>query len=207
MIYTAAGIQAMDRIYRLNLINSFPGLKPVNMVGTISSAGLSNLSIISSVVHIGSDPPLIGFMMRPAHIPRHTYKNVKETAEFSINMVTEKFVEQAHLTSGKYPENVSEFEACGFTEAYLDGFVAPVVSESPVKAILSLEEELHLKSNGSILIIGKIQHLIIADGLLQDDGNIKIEESSAIAVSGLGTYYGSRKIVDYPYVGSKVNNI
>jgi len=207
MIFTASQIQAMDRTYRLNLINSFPGMKPVNLVGTISSEGLSNLAIISSVVHIGSDPPLIGFMMRPSNTPRHTYTNIKEANEFSINMVTHKFVDRAHFTSGKFSANVSEFQSCGFTESYIAGYHAPLVKESPVKAILSFEEEVHLSSSNSILIVGKIQCLWLQESTLQEDGNINMEKCRPVAVSGLGTYFQPTQLASFPYVGSKVKGL
>ena len=55
----------MDKISRLNLINSITGVKPSNLIGTKSKDGFSNLAIFSSVVHLGSKPPLIGFITRP----------------------------------------------------------------------------------------------------------------------------------------------
>ena len=58
-------IQDMDRVKRLNLINSITGISPANLVGTISNDLTENLSIFSSVVHIGSNPPLMGFILRP----------------------------------------------------------------------------------------------------------------------------------------------
>ena len=58
-------IQDMDRVKRLNLINSITGISPANLIGTISNDSIENLSIFSSVIHIGSNPPLIGFILRP----------------------------------------------------------------------------------------------------------------------------------------------
>jgi flavin reductase (DIM6/NTAB) family NADH-FMN oxidoreductase RutF len=50
-----------ERIFRLNLINSITGVKPANLIGTQSKEGNSNLAIFSSVVHMGSNPALVGF--------------------------------------------------------------------------------------------------------------------------------------------------
>ena len=54
MHLTDADIQKLDRIQRLNIINSVTGIKPANLIGTISNADEPNLAIFSSVVHLGS---------------------------------------------------------------------------------------------------------------------------------------------------------
>ena len=58
-------IQQLEKVDRLNLINSITGISPANLIGTISNDSIENLAIFSSVVHIGSNPPLMGFVLRP----------------------------------------------------------------------------------------------------------------------------------------------
>ena len=55
-----ANIGAMDKVPRLNLINSCTGYKSTNLIATKSIDGHSNVAIFSSVTHLGSDPALIG---------------------------------------------------------------------------------------------------------------------------------------------------
>ena len=62
MHFTKKDIDSMNRVRRLKLINSITGVKPANLVGTKSKKGVSNLAIMSSVVHLSSDPALIGFI-------------------------------------------------------------------------------------------------------------------------------------------------
>jgi flavin reductase (DIM6/NTAB) family NADH-FMN oxidoreductase RutF len=83
-------ILEMEKIFRLNFVNSIPGYKSANLIGTKSKAGVSNLAVFSSVVHLGSNPPLLGFM-RPAVVPRDTYQNIKETGKFTINHIHDDF--------------------------------------------------------------------------------------------------------------------
>lgn len=124
-------IQEMNRIRRLNIINGISGVKPANLIGTYSAETGTNVAIFSSVVHLGSDPALLGFIMRPvSDVPRNTYTNIKENGYFTINHVHESFIEKAHYTSAKFDVIVSEFEACGLTEEYLYDFTAPFVKES-----------------------------------------------------------------------------
>lgn len=70
-------IENTPRIKRLNLINSITGIKPANLIETVSEEGISNLAIFSSVVHLGSRPALLGFVSRPSgEIRRHTHENI-----------------------------------------------------------------------------------------------------------------------------------
>lgn len=99
----------MERIERLNLINSCTGYKSANLIATQSIDGKSNIAIFSSVTHLGSDPALIGFIVRPTTVPRDTYKNIKETGYFTVNHVTESMIADAHHTSANYAHGISEF--------------------------------------------------------------------------------------------------
>ena len=63
--WTAGDLASMAGPFRAMLMNSVTGFKPANVVGTTSAAGVPNLAIFSSVVHLGSDPPLVGLVFRP----------------------------------------------------------------------------------------------------------------------------------------------
>jgi flavin reductase (DIM6/NTAB) family NADH-FMN oxidoreductase RutF len=63
-------IEKMGRIERLNLVNSCTGYKSANLIATISNEGKTNVAVFSSITHLGSDPALIGFILRPTTVPR-----------------------------------------------------------------------------------------------------------------------------------------
>ena len=71
-------IHGFSKLYRLNLINSITGYKSANMIGTKSDSGDENVAIFSSITHLGSNPALLHFTLRPNTVPRDTYKNIKE---------------------------------------------------------------------------------------------------------------------------------
>ena len=71
--FTRQDIDQMDKIFRLNLINSCTGYKSANLIGTQSADGKTNLAVFSSITHLGSNPPLIGFVLRPTTVPRDSY--------------------------------------------------------------------------------------------------------------------------------------
>jgi flavin reductase (DIM6/NTAB) family NADH-FMN oxidoreductase RutF len=197
--YTSAAIKDLDRIYRANFINSITGFKPGNLIGTISKEGLSNLAIFSSVVHLGADPALIGFIQRPLTTTSHTFKNIMDTGVYTINHIHHGIAENAHYTSAKFADNISEFDACGLATQFINSFAAPFVQESRIKMGLQLVETIPIKHNNTILVIGSIAHILLADDLQEQDGTINLANAGTIACSGLDTYYTATKLAQYPY--------
>ena len=200
----ATDIDAFDRFYRANLINSITGFKPANLIGTIGNNDLTNLAIFSSVVHLGSNPALVGFVQRPLLDTSHTYKNIKENGFYTINHVNDTIVQQAHHTSAKFEDGISEFDTCRLSPYFLPDFNAPFVGESHIKFGLEYVTELPIAVNNTILVIGKIVHILINDTLINIDGNLDLEKVQTVAISGLDTYYSASKLVQLPY--AKANN-
>ncbi|GER58058.1 flavin reductase family protein [Patiriisocius marinus] len=197
-------IEQLDRVTRLKIINSVSGIKPANLIGTVSEDGITNVAIFSSVVHLGSNPPLIGFMMRPkGNVPRNTYQNIIDKGFYTINHIHPEFVERAHYTSAKFDALVSEFERCNLTEEYVDGFKAPFVKESTFKIGLKFQQEIKIDINNTSLIIGEIEHLIIPDNVFGKNSNIDLTSSNTVGISGLNSYYSLNKIAEHPYARVK----
>ncbi|OON69842.1 flavin reductase family protein [Hymenobacter sp. CRA2] len=197
--FTAADLHAFEKIYRLNLVNALPGYKPANLVGTADDEGRTNLAIFSSVVHLGSDPAVLGMVTRPTTVPRHTYKNVRATGCYTLNHVPATHAGAAHYTSANFPREESEFDACGFTPVYRDGFAAPYVAESQVSIGLRLAEELPIKLNGTVLLIGTVEHVYIAPEALRPDGTLDLAAIDTACISGLESYYRATPLARYAY--------
>lgn len=200
MYLSNKAIQELDRTKRLNLINSITGIKPANLIGSISNNNDPNLAIFSSIVHLGSFPPLIGFTVRPTtKVRRHTFENILENKEFTINSVGTSFIEKAHYTSAKFEANESEFEKCKLTEEYIEGFKAPFVKESTLKMGLKLKEVIPIKTNDTLLIVGEVEHLFLPDEIISQQGYLDLEANKTVGISGLNTYYDLKKIESFPY--------
>lgn len=200
MVLNSKDIQSLDKIKRLNLINSLSGIKPANLIGSISEEGLTNLAIFSSVIHLGSHPPLLGMVSRPsAEVPRHTLDNIEKSKFYTINHLHKDYTEQGHYTSAKFDRETSEFEACGFTASYIDGFKAPFVKESLIKIGMSYKTSIPIPLNGTVLIIGEIVLIDMPQALMDDAGMIDLDTAEVAGISGLNSYYSLHKIGTYPY--------
>ena len=181
-------INSLEHLYKINLINSCAGYKSANLIGTKSTDDKTNLAIFSSVIHLGSSPPLLGFILRPTTVPRNTYENIMETGYFTINHIYEKILKDAHHTSAKYDRNISEFDVTGLETDYKDNFFAPFVKNSPLQLAMKYIEEYNIISNGTKLVIGEIQGLYIKKELLEDDGFINLSKGAIAAINGLNGY-------------------
>lgn len=200
MIYTKEQLLALPKIYRLNLVNSITGIKPANLIGTRSPDGRSNLAVFSSVVHLGSSPALLGLIVRPGdEVPRHSFENLQATGTYTINHVHHTHIAEAHQTSAKYPREVSEFGACGFTEYALPGFPAPFVQESPLKIGMRFLEALPIRANGTTLVIGEVQLIELDEHIIDEEGYLDLERNGTAGISGLNSYYRLQKIASFPY--------
>lgn len=200
MQLTKEELEKLERKYRLNLINSISGIKPANLIATKSLEGKDNVAIFSSVVHLGSSPAQMGFIMRPqTESQSDTFLNINKTGFYSINHVSEQFVENAHYTSAKLDEKESEFDKMHLEKETIADFHAPFVKASAVKMGMKHLESINLP-NGCIFIIGSVELLIAADESINELGQLDLSAYKCVGISGLNTYYNLTKIASFPYV-------
>lgn len=182
-------IDEMEKFYRISLVNSLIGFKPVNLLGSCNIDGSPNLSIISSAFHLGANPPLIGLVMRPQREHNDTLKNIQATGQYTLNNVLPDWYKQAHQTSASYGSGVSEFEKCHFKELYTEGFKAPFVRESTVRIGLELREIMDVPLNGTTIVIGEIVQILLDDLIIEEDGTVDHVKAGSITVAGLDRYF------------------
>jgi flavin reductase (DIM6/NTAB) family NADH-FMN oxidoreductase RutF len=194
MNINAQQLNDMEARYRASLINSLGGYKSVVLIGSKSAEKTSNLAIFNSFFHIGANPPLCGFIVRPDVSPRHTLQNILETKYYTINHIHEGIYKNAHQTSARYAADVSEFNEVNLTEEYLEGYDVPLVKESNLKFICEFQQKIDLEINGTIMIIGQIKEIILPEQCLGLDGFIDIEMAGTITCSGLDSYHKTEKI-------------
>ena len=186
--YSLENIKNLPSRYRAHFINSCTGYKSANLLGTVTQDGKTNLAIFSSVTHLGSNPPLLGFVVRPTTVARNTYDNIKKTNIFTVNHISQNFISEAHQTSAKYEGEVSEFEKTELTEEYLGDFKAPYVKESRIKMGCEYVNEYFLKENNCLLIIAAILHIYVDKDIQAKDGWLNLEKAKTITATGLDTY-------------------
>jgi flavin reductase (DIM6/NTAB) family NADH-FMN oxidoreductase RutF len=104
------------------------------------STGKTNLSPFSFFQMIGFDPPLFifGIAGSPTTNPKDSLRNILETSECCVNIISEHIFEAANFTSIDAPYGVSEFDVSGLTPAPSTIVKPPRVAE----AIFAVEAKL-----------------------------------------------------------------
>lgn len=185
-------LKAMDRRYRATFINSLAGYRQAVLVGTRSKAGISNLAVFNSLMHIGADPAMYGLLFRPDTVRRDTLENITETGCFTLNYMRSSDYIKVHWCSAKFEQGVSEFDAVGFKEVQSQYVSAPYVAEAVVNIALEFTERLDIRSNGTILMIGCIKEIVLNDRIIRADGFADLESADVLACAGLDSYFSPR---------------
>lgn len=185
---TRTELNALSKVQRLNLVNSCMGYKSANLIATKSAEGHENVAIFSSITHLGSDPALLGFIVRPTSVPRHTYNNIKSTGYFTVNAITSNQIAQAHQTSAAYDYGVSEFEMTGLITEYKPNLAVPFVAGAPLQLLCSYVNEYAIKENNTLHVIAAIEAIYVDEILLEKDYWIRLDLGKVVTINGLDGY-------------------
>lgn len=126
-----------ETVYKILIGSVLP--RPIAWVSTLSKTGIPNLAPFSFFTVASSNPPVLCFA--PAlkleliegtqkAKPKDTLKNIQDTAEFVVNIVSREIAEKMNQSSGTYAEGVNEFEMVGLTAAASQNIAPPRVAES-----------------------------------------------------------------------------
>lgn len=187
-VYRTADFAGMDRRFRTQLINSMPGVKALNLVGTRDASGQENLAVFNSIFHVGANPPYLGMIVRPDSVDRHTWQNIQATGSYTLNAVGANFYRKAHQTSARYEKHISEFDAVGLNSEYRDGVMSPFVAESAIKIGLELQEFQRVECNGTLIVIGNVTYVEINESLIAEDGSVDLVKAQSVGSIGLDGY-------------------
>lgn len=157
-------------IYKLLIGSIVP--RPIAFVSTLSADGTRNLAPFSFFTAVSANPPVICFspMIKGDGNAKDTLRNIRETKEFAVNIVSEAFAQPMNATSGDYPPEVDEFEVSGLTPIPSDLIKPFRVKESQIHLECRLLQIVDIGGaplSGS-LVLGEVVRFHIADGIFHD---------------------------------------
>jgi flavin reductase (DIM6/NTAB) family NADH-FMN oxidoreductase RutF len=191
MIVDPAEVPA-NTMYRLMTSVVIP--RPIAFISTVSAAGQRNLAPFSYFNAISSAPPLISVTFSDrADDPKDTLRNIRETGEFVINMVTEPLLAAMARTAGEWPRTTDEFQVAGLTAEPARRVKAPRVAESPVHLECRLHREIEL--GNARLVVGEILLAEIRDDVLTNGRPDPMKLQAVGRLSGEG-YSLMREVVE-----------
>lgn len=165
-----------SELYGLILSSVAP--RPIAWVSTLSASGQPNLAPFSFFNCVCVEPPLLAFapgLRSPKQAgssrgeDKDTLRNIRETKEFVVSVVTYDLAEAMNKTSGEYDASVNEFELAQIAPAPSQVVKIPRVAASPVSFECKLYQILDFSpspESGS-LVIGQIVSIHV------DDANMK----------------------------------
>ena len=170
--------------------------RPIAFISTTSMDGARNLAPFSYFNAISSAPPLIGvaFSDREGD-PKDTLRNIRETGEFVVNLVTEPLFEPMVKTAGEWPRGTDEFTIAGLSAAPSRRVRAPRVAESPIQLECRLYREIEL--GNARFVVGEVLVAEVRDDVMTDG---RVDPLKLLPVGRLGgeQYSLTREVVATP---------
>jgi flavin reductase (DIM6/NTAB) family NADH-FMN oxidoreductase RutF len=174
-------------VYRLVIRCIVP--RPIAWVSTQDAGGIANLAPFSFFTGVASAPPSVLFCpgrRGEAGDKKDTLRNVEETGEFVVSLVTEELAGRMNETATDYPPEVDEFAVTGLTPARSLVVGPPRVAESPVSFECRRLDVFHVGAEGAggaAIVVGEIVMIHVDDRVLRD-GKVDPERLRPVARLG-----------------------
>lgn len=163
--------QTPQETYKLLVGSIVP--RPIAFVSTVDTNGIFNLAPFSFFTAASADPPVVCFcpmMRRTGPAKKDTLRNIEETREFVINIVSEEFGEQMNRCSAEVPPEVDEFALSGLTPLRSELVRPPRVAESHVQMECRLLQLVRVSERpmGGTLVLGEVLRFHVREGLVEE---------------------------------------
>ncbi|QJP10620.1 flavin reductase family protein [Pseudomonas multiresinivorans] len=166
--------------------------RPIAWVSTLSQEGQSNLAPFSFFQVISDSPPtlLVNTSVRDDGSVKDTLRNVRETGELVIHLVSAAQADAMNTTAAWLPHGVSEIEHAGIATVPSERVAPPRVVGAPVAFECQLAEIMPYPAENpsSMLIFARVLLAHIDDAVMQDERHIDPARLDLVGRLG-GTQY------------------
>jgi flavin reductase (DIM6/NTAB) family NADH-FMN oxidoreductase RutF len=148
--------------------------RPIAWITTVSKEGAVNLAPFSFFNAVTTKPPLLFVSVgkRKDGSLKDTSRNIFETGEFVVNVVSEEFLEKMHLSGKDFPPEVSEPEELGISLESSEKVKPPRVKGVPASLECVLREHLNLGSTPMDVFIGEVVSITYSPEILNSQRGI-----------------------------------
>jgi len=199
-----------SELYSLILGSVAP--RPIAWVSTLSGAGQPNLAPFSFFNCVCAEPPLLAFapgLRSPKQAgavrgeAKDTLRNIRQTKEFVVNVVTYDLAEAMNKTSGEYDASVNEFELAQVAPATSQVVKVPRVAASPVSFECKLYQILDFSESpdSGSQVIGQIVSIHVDDAHMKQG---RLDRNSLDLIGRMGGMQYTRTIQRFEMVRPKV---
>jgi flavin reductase (DIM6/NTAB) family NADH-FMN oxidoreductase RutF len=156
------------------LMTSLVVPRPIAWISTLGTGGVPNLAPYSHFNNCSANPPIIMFSSNGV---KDTLRNIRDSGEFVVNIVSHELRHQMRVTSANWPSDVSEFEQAGLSSAPSRFVRPPRVAAARAAMECKLREILPM--GDCFVVFGDVQCFHVADELMVD-GRVIAERLQAV---------------------------
>lgn len=151
---------------------------PVVMVSVCDKEGNSNIITVAWAGTICTNPAMVYISVRPE---RHSYKMLKETGEFVINLTTRDLAYATDFCGVKSGRDIDKFKACQLTPIPAKYVKAPMIEESPVNIECRVTEIKELGSHH--MFMAEVLAVHADDQYMDEKNKFCLEKADPIVYS------------------------
>ena len=178
-----ASVSELTERERARIIKAGVTPRPIAWISTVSGDGTDNLAPFSSYNYVGSRKPVVLFNTRSEGSSelKDTPRNILETNEFAVNVVTERHLEKMDHTGKSIPSDESEFDVCGVNRERCERISSPRVADAAMTMECTFLDSLEVYDR--LMILGEVEYIHIDDSVLTEG---KIDSRKIATVGRLG---------------------
>jgi len=178
--------------------------RPIAWVVSRNAAGAINAAHFSFFNAFSGNPPIIGIGIgsRPSGEGKDTQLNIRETGEFTVNLVSDALAEQMNITAVELPFGIDELTAAGLSTADSAKITPPRIAESPVSMECALFKLVELGPK-SVLVLGRVLAMHIRDDAVLDRSRHHVDTPALDLIGrmhGGGWYCRTRERFSLPRI-------
>ena len=163
---------------------------PVVMVSVADKEGNSNIITVAWAGTVCTNPAMLSISVRPE---RHSYKMLRETGEFVINLTTRQLAYATDWCGVNSGKDHCKFEEMKLTPGKASIVNAPTIEESPLCIECRVKEVMALGSHD--MFIADVVNVQADDRYLDPEtGAFDMQKADLLAYSH-GKYYGLGEFV------------
>ena len=170
------GEMERTRVYKIIAGAVVP--RPIGLISTVGRDGRHNVAPFSWFNALSADPPYVCISIStriPDGRPKDTLRNILDTGEFVVNIVSEDIAAAQGVCSGDYPPDTDEFKISGLTPAPSIRVKAPLVLESRVNFECKVFQTIPLPKSSYTMIIGEVVYIHVDEDVLEENGRIRLD--------------------------------
>ena len=167
LIFMQLNLADLTPVKRYHVLSSLVVPRPIAWVTTLNEDGHVNAAPFSYFQLMGENPPLavLGIGRRSDGSAKDSFRNIRRTREFVINIVTEDNAELMNLCATDFPPGESEVRALGLETEPSVVVKPPRLSAAPAQ--LEGREVQTLLIGGNQVVMGELLVVHVRDEFIE----------------------------------------